>query len=315
MEVIKIQHPHHLNTDDLPPLSMALGFFDGVHLGHQKVMLKAKEKAQSLGLKSAVMTFDPHPSVVLGKNVGDVEYITPIKDKINFVSQLGIDYLFIIHFTKEFAHLLPQEFIDQYIIGLNVKHVTAGFDYSYGRMGKGTMDTIPEHSRNQFTYTTVPQLKKGEDKISSTLIRRYIRDGNVQGIPELLGRFYSLSGMVVQGDQRGRKLGFPTANVDSKEDYLIPPVGVYAVRIHVKGVWREAVCNLGYKPTFHDDLEKPSVEVHIFDFDQDIYGEEVIVEWHQHLRSERKFNGIDELITQISKDKGNALLYFEKNKV
>ncbi|NRG45484.1 bifunctional riboflavin kinase/FAD synthetase [Bacillus sp. CRN 9] len=315
MEVIKIQHPHQLNKDDLPPLSMALGFFDGVHLGHQKVMLRAKEEAARLGLKSAVMTFDPHPSVVLGKNVGEIEYITPINEKIKIVSQLGIDYLFIIHFSKEFAQLLPQEFIDQYVIDLNVKHVTAGFDYSYGRMGKGTMETLPHHSRNQFTYTTVPKLKKGEEKVSSTLIRRYIRDGQVEHIPALLGRFYSLAGIVVQGDQRGRKLGFPTANVQPNAAFIIPPIGVYAVKIFVRNEWREGVCNLGYKPTFHDNLEKPSVEVNIFDFDEDIYGEEVIVEWHQHLRSERKFNGIEELVAQITKDKASAQQYFEKNKV
>lgn len=313
MEVIKIVHPHNHTKDNWPPLSMALGFFDGVHLGHQKVMKSAKEKAEELGLKSAVMTFDPHPSVVLGRTKEHVRYITPIEEKIKIVSQLGIDYLFIVHFSKEFASLSPQAFIDQYIIDLNVSHVTAGFDYTYGKFGKGTMDTIESHGHGKFTTTTIPQQKKGNDKISSTLIRTFLNEGSVEKIPSLLGRYYTVTGPVIQGDQRGRQIGFPTANVSVSEDFITPPIGVYAVKIFVQGVWREGVCNLGYKPTFHDDLKAPSIEVHIFDFDEDIYGEVVEVEWHKHIRNERKFNGIDALVEQIAKDKRETLDYFAKN--
>ncbi|MFP7296143.1 bifunctional riboflavin kinase/FAD synthetase [Neobacillus niacini] len=312
MEVIKLTFPLNIDKTKIPPLSMALGYFDGVHLGHQKVILEAKKQAHQQGLHSAVMTFDPHPSVVLGKSDKHVQYITPLAEKIKIVEELGIDYLFIVHFTTEFANLLPQEFIDQYVIDLNVKHVVAGFDYSYGRMGKGTMEVLPFHSREMFTFTIVEKLTRGNEKVSSTRIRQYIRDGKTAELPELLGRFYKTAGMVVHGDKRGRTIGFPTANVETHDEYIVPPLGVYAVKIKIGNEWYEGVCNVGYKPTFNKEALRVSVEVHVFDFNNDIYGEHVIVEWHQYLRKEQKFSGIEELVTQIEKDKQNALEYFNK---
>lgn len=312
MEVIKLGFPLNIDKSEIPPLSMALGYFDGVHLGHQKVILEAKKQANQKGLRSAVMTFDPHPSVVLGKNEKHVQYITPLADKINLIEELGIDYLFIVHFTAAFANLLPQEFIDQYVIDLNVKHVAAGFDFSYGRMGKGTMEILPFHSREKFTFTIVDKFTSGDEKVSSTRIRQYIRNGSTTELPELLGRFYMTAGTVVHGDKRGRTIGFPTANVDTKDDYILPPLGVYAVKIKIGEDWYDGVCNVGYKPTFNNDALKVSVEVHIFNFQKDIYGEEVNIEWHQYLRKEQKFSGIEELVAQIEKDKQNAIKYFNK---
>lgn len=316
MEIISINHPQNFNKLEFPPLAIALGYFDGVHLGHQKVIAQAKTIAERNGYKSAVMTFDPHPSVVLGKSVRHVEYITPLRDKIKLISELGIDYLFIVQFTREFANLLPQEFVDQYLIDLNVQHVIAGFDYTYGRMGKGTMETLPFHSREKFTFTVIPKLACNNEKISSTLIRSLIRDGKMEEIPPILGRFYATSGTVIHGDKRGRTIGFPTANIELSNDYLTMPLGVYCVRLFVEGEWHEGVCNVGYKPTFNKEvLEKPSIEVHVFDFDRDIYAHNVTVEWHLHLRKEQKFSGIEELVLQIEEDKRKALAYFEKNNV
>lgn len=315
MEIISINHSQYVKRE-LPPLSIALGYFDGVHLGHQKVIKEAKSIAEENGFKSAVMTFDPHPSVVLGKSVKHVEYITPLREKVDLIEKLGIDYLFIVNFSMEFASLLPQEFVDQYLIGLNVKHVIAGFDYTYGRMGKGTMETLPFHSREKFAFTVVPKLVSNNEKISSTLIRSMIRDGRMEEITPILGRYYSTNGNVIHGDKRGRTIGFPTANIELTDDYIFPPTGVYCVRINVHGEWNEGVCNVGYKPTFNKEMsKKPSIEVHIFDFNQDIYGQEVKVEWHLHLRKEQKFNGIEELVAQIEKDKRSALAFFEKNNV
>ena len=310
MEVIKIEFPLNIDKTQIPPLSMALGYFDGVHLGHQKVILEAKKQADQKGLRSAVMTFDPHPSVVLGKNEKHVQYITPLAEKINLIEELGINYLFIVHFTAEFANLLPQEFIDQYVIDLNVKHVVAGFDFSYGRMGKGTMEILPFHSREKFTFTIVEKFTSGDEKVSSTRIRQYIKNGRTTELPELLGRFYTTAGIVVHGDKRGRTIGFPTANVDTMDEYILPPLGVYAVKIKIGEDWYEGVCNVGYKPTFNNDVLKVSVEVHIFNFEKVIYGSEVTIEWHQYLRKEQKFSGIEELVKQIEKDKQNALEYF-----
>lgn len=312
MEVIKLTFPLNIDKVILPPLSMALGYFDGVHRGHQKVILEAKEQAVQKGLHSAVMTFDPHPSVVLGKNQKHVQYITPLHAKIKIIEDLGIDYLFVVHFTTEFANLLPQEFIDQYVIDLNVKHVVAGFDFSYGRMGKGTMESLPFHSREKFTFTVVEKFTSGDEKVSSSRIRQYIKDGRTAQLPELLGRFYQTAGIVVHGDKRGRTIGFPTANVDIMDEYIIPPLGVYAVKIKIGESWYEGVCNIGYKPTFNKEALKVSVEVHVFNFNKDIYSQQVTVQWHQYLRKEQKFSGIDELVSQIERDKQNAIEYFNK---
>jgi riboflavin kinase/FMN adenylyltransferase len=303
-----------MDKNDFPPLSMALGYFDGVHFGHQQVILEAKNQAEEKGLYSAVMTFDPHPSVVLGKNEKHIQYITPLEEKIEIIKELEIDYLFIVHFTTEFANLVPQEFIDQYVIGLNVKHVVAGFDYTYGRMGKGTMETIPFHSRNQFTFSVIPELTNNHEKVSSTRIRHLLKEGRTVEIPQLLGRFYTTSGIVIHGDKRGRTIGFPTANIAMEDDYILPPLGVYAVKIEVDGTWFQGICNVGFKPTFKMEASKPSVEVHILHFENYIYGQKVKIEWQLYLRKEQKFSGVAELVNQLEQDKQHAIEYFQRNR-
>ncbi|MGR3763906.1 bifunctional riboflavin kinase/FAD synthetase [Rossellomorea sp. NS-SX7] len=311
MKLITVHHPHSFSKDEFPPMVLALGYFDGVHKGHQRVIRTAVETAREQNVHSAVMTFDPHPSVVLGHKHKHIHLITPLEDKKGIISDLGVDYLFVVRFTSEFASLLPQEFVDQYIIDLNVLHVVAGFDYSYGRMGKGTMETLPFHSRERFTSTTVPKLTEEEDKISSTLIRESLKEGNVRRVSKLLGRPYRMKGTVIHGDKRGRKIGFPTANIEMAHAYLTPKNGVYAVRMGIHGQWYDGVCNVGFKPTFKNpDEYSLSIEVHLFDFHSSIYGEEVYVEWFERIRDEQKFSGIEELISQIQKDKETAISYF-----
>lgn len=310
MEVIRLGYPHHKNKNEMPATAAALGYFDGVHLGHQKVIGQAMEIAKQRGLKSAVMTFHPHPRAVLGQLKQEVNHITPLDEKIKLIENLGADYLFLIDFSQDFARLTPQEFIDQYIIGLNIAHVSAGFDYTYGRMGKGTMETIPFHSREMFTYSTVDKLAKDDEKISSTKIRELISMGLMENAEDLLGRPFTTKGTVAHGDKRGRTIGFPTANIELKDSYILPPAGVYAVRIQIRDVWHYGVCNAGYRPTFKENQPKLSIEVHIFHFNDEIYGEQAIVEWHKRLREEKKFSGINELVTQISADKEQAAEYF-----
>ncbi|WP_078547043.1 bifunctional riboflavin kinase/FAD synthetase [Litchfieldia alkalitelluris] len=313
MKTIRISHPHNLLKENLPDVVLALGYFDGVHLGHQRVITNAVEYAKASGLQSAVMTFDPHPSVVLGKNKQAIKYITPIEEKEYLIANLGVNRLYIVEFTSDFANLLPQEFVDQYIIGLNVKHVCAGFDFSYGKLGKGSMETMPFHARSQFTQTTIEKQTNSQgNKISSTLVRELIEKGDLDQLPLLLGRNYSVQGIVVDGDKRGRTIGFPTANVKANPDYLLPPTGVYAVKIKVKSLWFDGVCNVGYKPTFNNEQKVLSIEVHIFNFDQMIYGEEVTIQWFKRIRSEKKFENITSLIKQIEHDKEEAINYFEK---
>lgn len=315
MKVVYLEHPHSIQQKECDPSVAALGFFDGIHLGHQSVIKAAIEKAREHNLKASVMTLDPHPSVVLRKTVQHVRYITPLMEKIKILNNLGVDILYVVKFDLEFAGLVPQDFVDQYIIGLNIKHVVAGFDYSYGRLGKGTMETLPFHSRGQFNQTVIEKYTTNNLKVSSTLIREQIKEGEMDKLPHTLGRYYVIRGTVGHGDKRGRTIGFPTANIKLSDDYVVPRTGVYAVRMHVKGQWHHGVCNIGYKPTFKERKEDalPSIEVHLFEYNESIYEEEVIVEWHQSIREERKFAGVDALIAQIQKDKQTAQDYFQKS--
>lgn len=309
MEVIHLKYPHQLEAP-AGPYSLAVGFFDGVHLGHQAVINGAIETAKQLHVKSAVMTFDPHPSIVLGGRKEQVFYVTPLQQKLDTLKSLGVDTTFVVHFTSDFAKLSPEAFVQTFIKDLNVVHVTAGFDYSFGAFGKGDMELMQSLANGQFGVTVIEKRADATEKISSTRIRKALHDGDMELAHTLLGRAFEVPGIVVHGDKRGRTLGFPTANVQQMDGCFIPATGVYAVRILVQDVWHNGVCNVGYKPTFKDPNNKQlTIEVHIFDFNKNIYGEEVVVGWYKRIRSERKFNGIDELIAQIELDKQAAISF------
>lgn len=313
MKIFYLNYPNQMKTEeDLGALSMALGFFDGVHKGHQRVIGEAIEQAKEKGIKSAVMTFDPHPSLVLGGRKEEVFYITPLQQKLDIIKAIGVDVCFIVRFTSEFARLSPEQFIQHFITELNVVHVTAGFDFSFGCFGKGNMQTMEECSKGLYSVTTIPKQEDGQEKISSTRIRSLLKEGDVEQVCRLLGRPFQIVGTVVNGDKRGRTIGFPTANVEPELGTFVPGRGVYAVRIRVQETLYDGVCNVGYKPTFNNpDVKKLSIEVNIFDFNKDIYGEQVMVEWHQRIRDEKKFSGIDELVAQIHQDKETAVRFFK----
>ncbi|MDN4523409.1 bifunctional riboflavin kinase/FAD synthetase [Fictibacillus fluitans] len=309
MKTITLTHPHQFNKNDLPPTVMALGYFDGLHLGHQKVIGTASAIARQEKLTSAVMSFHPHPSVVLGKKEAHVSYLTPIEKKEELLRELGIDIFYLVEFNEEFASLSPMSFIQEYLIGLHVKHVVAGFDYTYGKYGKGNMAVMEESAGGAFSQTVIEKLERNGQKISSTLIRNLLKDGNVDAIPEYLGRPYSISGKVVHGESRGTSIGFPTANVEPAPEYLIPANGVYIVQAEVDGQRLNGVANIGTKPTFHEEREA-SIEVHLFDFSSNIYGKDVEVHWLSRIRDEKKFESVDALVKQIGADKQAGLNYF-----
>lgn len=301
-----LSHPHQLKKETIKPTVIALGFFDGVHLGHEKVILTAKKLAKEKQMQCAVMTFNPHPKEVLRTRKEKMNYLSPLPEKIKLIEQLDVDVLYIVDFSLPFANLTPQQFVDDYLIGLNVKHVVAGFDYSYGKLGKGTMETLPFHSRNEFTQTTISKVEKSLEKISSTHIRNLLAAGEVSQIREFLGRYYEVVGEVVHGEKRGREIGFPTANIKS-EGFLLPKEGVYATLVKINDRTYEGVCNIGYKPTFHGEGSAAlAVEIHLFNFADNIYGESVTVQWIERIRSEKKFSSIEQLIEQIQKDKQEA---------
>ncbi|MFD1030963.1 bifunctional riboflavin kinase/FAD synthetase [Metaplanococcus flavidus] len=312
MKIVHLNYPNHMKPEEqLGPLSMALGFFDGVHKGHQKVIGEALEKAQQLDAKSAVMTFDPHPSLVLGGRKEEMVYITPLQQKMDILKEMGVDVCFIVRFTSDFAQLQPEEFISHFIEDLGVVHVSAGFDFSFGAKGQGNMELMKSFSNGRFGVSVIGKLEDGQQKISSTRIREHLKSGRVEEVCRLSGRPFKVSGTVINGDKRGRTIGFPTANVEPDLGTFVPGRGVYAVRLHVQDEIHDGVCNVGFKPTFNNpDHKKLVIEVHIFDFNRDIYGERVTVDWHKRIRDEQKFSGIDELKAQIERDKQEAVQFF-----
>ncbi|PHI49285.1 riboflavin biosynthesis protein RibF [Bacillus halotolerans] len=311
MKTIHMTHPHHLIKEEQPKSVMALGYFDGVHLGHQKVIGTAKQIAEEKGLTLAVMTFHPHPSHVLGRDREPKDLITPLEDKISQIEQLGTEILYVVKFNEVFASLTPKQFVDQYILGLNVQHAVAGFDFTYGKYGKGTMETMPVDLDGKADCTMVEKLTEQDKKISSSYIRTALQNGDVELANVLLGQPYFIKGIVIHGDKRGRTIGFPTANIGLNNSYIVPPTGVYVVKAEINGEIYNGVCNIGYKPTFYEKRpEQPSIEVNLFDFDQEVYGAAIKIEWYKRIRSERKFNGIQELTEQIEKDKQQVIRYF-----
>lgn len=311
MKTITLSHPHQLKKIELPPTVMALGYFDGIHKGHQKVIGTAAEIAKKNDASSAVMSFHPHPSVVLGKKNAHVSYLTPLDQKEALLRDMGIDIFYLVEFNEEFASLAPMTFVQEYLINLNVKHVVAGFDYTYGKFGKGDMSNMADYADGAFSQTVIEKMEINGQKISSTLIRNLLKTGSVDEIPEYLGRPYSIIGKVIHGESRGTSIGFPTANIECGAEYLIPANGVYIVQVMIEGTVFNGVANIGKKPTFHEDREA-SIEVHLFDFSSNIYGKTVEVAWLSKLRDEKKFESVDALVQQIGADKQAGLDYFYK---
>lgn len=313
VELIQLTHPLDANLKVSGEKVMALGYFDGVHVGHQKVIRTAVDLARETGRKAAVMTFHPHPSVVLKQLNKREDYITPLEEKARLIRELGVDELYIVTFNEAFSQLSPQEFVDAYLIKLDVKHAVAGFDFTYGKMAKGNTSTLPEDARNMFKVTVIDKVEQGDQKVSTTSIREAILNGHVEEVIPMLGRPYQIQGMVVHGDKRGRTIGFPTANIKTHSPYVYPDTGVYAVEMEIETGRYQGVCNIGYRPTFYEQEKKPLIEVHLFDFNGDLYGETVKVVWYKKLRSEQKFNGIEALKAQIENDKQEAIAFFNTN--
>lgn len=310
MKTYRLYYPNDLSIEN-EPIALALGFFDGLHLGHQQVIDTMIEIAEEKGLKKAVMTFDPHPSVVLNPKMRRTTYITPLKEKEEMLKEKGIDYLFVVNFSSDFAALSPDTFVKEYLISNNVKEVIAGFDFSYGQYGKGSITTLKTY--DEFNTTKVLPINENEEKISTTKIRELLLSDKLEEANKILGRPYQINGVVVQGEKRGRTIGFRTANIEPSGPFLLPSLGVYAVTMMIGAddtIYR-GVASIGKKPTFHEDY-KVTIEVHLIDFDRTIYGEEVSVYLHNYLRGEKKFDGLDDLIEAMTIDKENAIQLLEK---
>lgn len=308
-----IHHPYEQKQIPDEQIVLALGYFDGVHKGHQEVIRRAKQIAEEKNLKLAVMSFNHHPSIVFQKiNPETMQYLSTVKRKAEILETLGVDYFFVISFTSAFASLRPQEFVDQYISGLHAVAVVAGFDYTYGPREIADMKQLTHYAKGRFEVIEVPELKADTEKISSTHIREALAEGNMEKANAYLGYVYQIEGTVIHGDARGRLLGFPTANIQTEKHTRLPRNGVYIVSIRVNGTWYRGTASIGHNITFEADRDK-TVEVYILDFDKMIYGEEVAVRWHHFIRSEIKFAGVEQLIEQLKSDEADTVSYFNEH--
>lgn len=290
---------------------VAMGFFDGVHLGHQAVIKRAKAEADALGVPLAVLTYDPHPSVVFKALTEPLKYLTVVKQKAQLLETLGVSEMYKMQFTSQLAGLSPQVFVDEVLMQLNPVAVVAGFDHLYGSdKNQANMANLAIYAKARFDVIIVPEFDDLGLKIGSSKIRSALCVGDMQTVNRQLGRIYHTTGIVVHGEARGRELGFPTANVLTPELEWLPGIGIYAVKISIAGQWHIGMASIGRNVTFGDN--RPiTVEINILDFNQAIYGEDVTVAWHHHLRGEVKFNQVDDLITQLEKDKVATRTYFE----
>lgn len=313
MEIIHIHHPYDQKQIPDEQIVLALGYFDGVHRGHQEVIKRAKEIAENKNLKLAVMSFNHHPSIVFQKmNPETMQYLSTVNRKAEIFENLGVDYFFVVSFTSAFASLRPQEFVDQYICGLHASAVVAGFDYTYGPREIADMKQLVHYAKDRFEVIEVAELKNEVEKISSTHIREALTEGDMEKANAYLGYVYQIEGTVIHGDARGRLLGFPTANIQTEKHTRLPRNGVYIVSIRVNGTWHRGTASIGYNITFEAGRDK-TVEVYILDFDKMIYGENVAVRWHHFIRSEIKFSGIEQLIAQLKSDEADTIAYFQEH--
>lgn len=312
MKIVKLKEPYDKNAIVDSPIVLALGFFDGVHRGHQEVIKRAIEKGKSLGVKVAVMTFDRHPKIIFQNIDGEkFKYLTMLDEKLEHFKNLGVDIAYVVKFDENLAYLSPQDFIDKYVVGLHAICVVAGQDYTYGKHDIANMDTISDFAKGRFEIITVDHLQRNDQKISSTQIRKDLDNGNVEAANLLLGYQYENHGTVEHGFKRGRKIGFPTLNVSIPKNERILGEGVYAVKVKIDkdNLWYEGMASIGHNETFGDDLEK-TVEINLFNFDKSVYGEKVIVKWYKFLREMVKFDSVEELIDQLNKDKRDTEVFF-----
>jgi riboflavin kinase/FMN adenylyltransferase len=306
MQIIEINFPAVIPVEQCSVKQvMALGDFDGIHLGHQEVIQRTLATARELSLPASIMTFHPHPRVVLGQSKYE-QNLTPLDDKLELFSTMGIEYVYLVNFTLTFARISPFEFVERVLVPLGLHSILVGFDFTFGHEGKGTPESLRQMGQDKYAVEIIPPFHFAGEKVSSTHIRRHLCEGDIEAANHLLGRSYRICGQVVTGEGRGRTIGFPTANIQPMDHYLIPKKGVYAVRCRVNGDRYNAVMNIGTKPTFTENEVKQTLEAHLFDFNQSIYGQEIEVEFIQYLRPEQKFASVEQLIQQIAQDAEEA---------
>jgi riboflavin kinase/FMN adenylyltransferase len=284
------------------PLFLAIGVFDGVHLGHQAVISTSAKHAKEAGGTPVVVTFDPHPAKVLRPQDAP-HLLTATQHKIALIRDLGVAHLLVLHFDREFAATTPEDFVAQLVADSHpLREICVGHEWSFGKNRAGNLDLLKRlGSTLHFDVVGVPAVTLNGEVVSSTQIRRAVADGDLTKATQMLGREYTILGTVKEGEKLGRKLGFPTANLSAHSEQF-PPNGVYVTEARLAGTLYRGVANLGYRPTVSVGKPERLLELHLFDLNKDIYGEEVEVRFLRYLRPEQKFENLEALKTQIARD-------------
>ena len=294
---------------------VTIGTFDGVHIGHKKIVKRLIKIAKKKNLQSIVLTFFPHPRMVLQKDA-NIKLINTIDEKAQLFEKFGINALVVKEFTKEFSRLTALEFVRDILVNkLHLKHIIIGCDHQFGRNRTANINDLKEYGElYDFNVTEITAQDIDEVTISSTKIRNALNEGDIKTANTFLGYNFMLTGIIVKGKSLGKQIGFPTANLHIEEDYkLIPKKGVYVVKSNLNGEFVLGMMNIGTNPTVHGKTQ--SIEIHFFDFDEDIYEEKCTIELLGRLRDEQKFDSLELLQNQLHLDKHNALEFIKSNDV
>ena len=304
---------HFFEFKKLDNAAVTIGTFDGVHYGHQKIIKRLCELARSSGGESVILTFFPHPRLIIDPENQDLKMINTINEKARILSDLGVDHLIITPFTRDFSNLSPDEYIKNILVDtIGVKNLIVGYDHRFGKDRKGGMTELLEFSKYfNFHIEEIQEQDINDVAVSSTKIRKALLNGEVALAASYLGYQFSLSGQVVKGDKIGRTIGYPTANLFIEETYkLIPSDGIYAVTVEMNGEVFKGMAYIGQRPTINGMTR--NIEVNIFDFNREIYGQDIKMNFLEFLRHDVKFTGLEALKDQLHKDKEATLAYFKK---
>ena len=295
---------------------VTIGTFDGVHLGHRKVLQKLRDIANEKKGESVLFTFHPHPRLVLKPEESNLRLLTTLKEKTSLLEDIGIDHLIVFPFTKEFSELSYSDFVKDVLVDqIKTSYLVVGYDHKFGKNREGGFDFLKKCAEKyQFEIAKLDALLVDDINVSSTKIRIAIEDGDMPGANKYLGYQFTLHGKVVEGKKLGREIGFPTANVEASDIHkIIPGYGVYAVKVFVAGKTYNGMLNIGTRPTFNKNADHRSIEVNIIDFNKNIYGQDLTLIFVDRIREEHKFNGIDALVKQLEKDRLHASKILQNN--
>ncbi|MBN1303674.1 MAG: bifunctional riboflavin kinase/FAD synthetase [Anaerolineales bacterium] len=297
-----VQHYHSTEEIRIDASWLTIGVFDGVHLGHQALVKQLTAGAQQANVPAVVLTFYPHPAVALGKR-SKMDYLTMPDEKVEILGALGVDIVITEAFTREMSRLSAGEFMEHLHRRLGLKHLLVGYDFALGKDRSGDITHLKELGQAVgYRVQALPAVRMNGETVSSRHIRSRLADGHVEKAAEWMGRYYAVSGTVVHGDGRGRKISIPTANIDYLPGKIIPKNGVYVCWAWVREKRYPAVTNIGIRPTFTTQETEAQIEAHILDFDREIYDQQLKLEFVERLRGEKKFLSVEELIAQIDMD-------------